>query len=101
MVTVTFHTCVIKPIILIYLTSIQRPRKVGAKFTGEKLAPDEYYQPNLSFDYDGKRDRWNGYDLDNHQAVLEEYTKIEEVCMEYELIITLINFRHECDIRAQ
>ena len=65
-----------------YHTSIQRPRKVGAKFTGEKLAPDEYYQPNLSFDYDGKRDRWNGYDLDNHQAVLEEYTKIEEVCVD-------------------
>lgn len=57
---------------------VERPRKVGAKFTGEKFAPDEFVQPDLSFDWDGKRDRWNGYDLDDHEAVHSEYGKIEE-----------------------
>lgn len=37
---------------------LERPRKIGARYTGEEIAPDEYMQPNLSFDYDGKRDRY-------------------------------------------
>ncbi|XP_071492441.1 pre-mRNA-splicing factor SLU7-like [Diadema antillarum] len=57
---------------------VERPRKVGAKFTGEFLAPDEHIQPTLSFDYDGKRDRWNGYNPEEHEAVIEEYAKMEE-----------------------
>jgi len=36
---------------------VQRPRRVGAKFTGDDIKPDEQLQPQLSFDYDGKRDR--------------------------------------------
>ena len=36
----------------------QRPRRVGAKFTGEDIKGDEHLQPQLSFDYDGKRDRY-------------------------------------------
>lgn len=55
----------------------QRPRKVGAKFTGKDIRPDEHLQPKLMFSYDAKRDRWNGYNPDNHQAVIEEYRKIE------------------------
>ncbi|XP_030848399.1 pre-mRNA-splicing factor SLU7 [Strongylocentrotus purpuratus] len=57
---------------------VERPRKVGAKFSGEDLAPDEHLQPNLHFDYDGKRDRWNGYNPEEHEAVVEEYAKMEE-----------------------
>ena len=30
-------------------------------------------------DFDGKRDRWNGYSLDKHQEIVEEFQKIEEV----------------------
>ena len=30
-------------------------------------------------DFDGKRDRWNGYDLDQHKHIVEEFQKIEEV----------------------
>lgn len=29
-------------------------------------------------DYDGKRDRWSGYDPSEHKAIIEEYQKIEE-----------------------
>ena len=58
---------------------MQRPRKVGAKFTGDQIAPDEHAQPNLNFDYDGKRDRWNGFNPEEYEAVWDEYAKIEEV----------------------
>ncbi|EZA58552.1 Pre-mRNA-splicing factor SLU7 [Ooceraea biroi] len=57
---------------------MERPRKVGAKFTNSKIAADEFTQPELSMDYDGKRDRWAGYDPSEHRAIVEEYQKIEE-----------------------
>jgi len=57
---------------------MERPRKVGAKYTNSKIAPDEFTQPELSMDYDGKRDRWAGYDPSEHRAIVEEYQKIEE-----------------------
>lgn len=30
-------------------------------------------------DYDGKRDRWNGYDPEEHQRIVEEYAKVDLV----------------------
>lgn len=57
---------------------MERPRKIGAKFTSAKIAADEFIQPELNPDYDGKRDRWAGYDPSSHQEVIEEYQKIEE-----------------------
>ena len=59
--------------------TLQRPRKTGARFTNSNIAPDEHLQPNLSMDFDGKRDRWNGYSLDEHKKIVEEFQKIEEV----------------------
>jgi len=56
----------------------QRPRKLGAKYTGHDIAPDEYIQPNLEFDYEGKRDRWNGYNPAAYRHVVDDYQKIEE-----------------------
>ncbi|KAM4554813.1 pre-mRNA-splicing factor SLU7 [Odontesthes bonariensis] len=56
---------------------LERPRKVGAKFTGTSIAPDEHSQIQLSLDYDGKRDRWNGYDPEEHQRIVEEYAKVD------------------------
>lgn len=50
---------------------------MGAKFTGKHMKPDEHIHPSLILTYDGKRDRWNGYNTDEHQAVVEEYAKIE------------------------
>lgn len=66
---------------LYYRPFLQRPRKIGAKFTGDKIAPDEHIQPTFSFDYDGKRDRWNGYDPQEHERVIQEFAKVEEVRM--------------------
>lgn len=57
----------------------QRPRKVGARFTGTGIAPDEQSQVELDLDYDGKRDRWNGYDPEEHQRIVEEYAKVDLV----------------------
>jgi len=61
---------------------LERPRKVGAKYTGSNFAPDEHLQPKLDLSFDGKRDRWNGYDNQAHQEVIEEYNKLEEVKLE-------------------
>ena len=58
----------------------QRPRKTGAKYTGEKIAPDEHILPVLKQDFEGKRDGWNIFDSEEHQRKLqEEYKEIEEV----------------------
>ncbi|CAL1294912.1 unnamed protein product [Larinioides sclopetarius] len=57
---------------------LERPRKVGAKFSQEKFAPDEFLPPKLLLDYDGKRDRWNGYDPNNYQMIVEEYARVDE-----------------------
>lgn len=58
---------------------MERPRKTLAKFTGADIAPDEFVQPDLKLDFDGKRDRWNGYNPADHAAVVEEFEKVEEV----------------------
>ncbi|KAK8790913.1 hypothetical protein WA158_005544 [Blastocystis sp. Blastoise] len=36
-------------------------RKRGAWLTNEDIMPDEVIQKEIDYDYDGKRDRWNGY----------------------------------------
>ena len=43
---------------------MERPRKRGAKWTGKDIRPDEVVQSldDLEYNYDAKRDRWNGYD---------------------------------------
>jgi pre-mRNA-processing factor SLU7 len=32
----------------------------------------------LAVDYDGKRDRWNGYDPSEHKIIVEEFQKVED-----------------------
>ena len=56
---------------------LERPRKKGAKFTNMNIAPDDLVQPHLKLDFEGKRDRWNGYDPNDHQEVIDEYAKLE------------------------
>ncbi|KAF3917254.1 hypothetical protein AA313_de0201882 [Arthrobotrys entomopaga] len=57
---------------------LQRIRKKGAKFTGQDIAQDDVVQ-NLELGWDGKRDRWNGYDPKEHDQLIEEYARMEEL----------------------
>ncbi|KAG5890405.1 hypothetical protein JTB14_026287 [Gonioctena quinquepunctata] len=57
---------------------MDRPRKVGAKYSGANIAPDEFIQKNLALSFDGKRDRWSGYNPSEHKTVIEEFQKVEE-----------------------
>lgn len=60
---------------------LERPRKIGAKYSEIIIAHDEFINNNDNIkekDYDGKRDRWSGYDPMNHREIIEEYQKIEE-----------------------
>lgn len=55
---------------------LERPRKVGAKFTERDIARDEFdtNQQNVKLNYESKRDRWNGYNPDAYQKhVIEEW----------------------------
>lgn len=52
-----------------------RPAKFGSKI----ISADDHEQPTLSLDYDGKRDRWAGFDPLEYTAVVEEHQKIEVV----------------------
>lgn len=57
---------------------LERPRKRGAKWSGADIAPDEFVQPNLDLGFEGKRDRWNGYDPARHRfEVFEEFSKVD------------------------
>lgn len=55
----------------------ERPRKIGAKYTGKDIQADEIVK-DLDLDYDGTRDRWNGFDPDMYKDVEERYARIEE-----------------------
>ncbi|CAD7947992.1 unnamed protein product [Amoebophrya sp. A120] len=58
----------------------ERPRAKKAVFTGEDLAPDEFVMEGGNFDYDMKRDRWNGYQADDYtRDVIEKHALREEV----------------------
>ncbi|CAG0891963.1 unnamed protein product [Cyprideis torosa] len=58
---------------------MERPRKTGARFTGTNLAADEVVQPDLKLDFEGKRDRWAGFDPAAYQSVIEDHAKMEEL----------------------
>ncbi|GAB2282250.1 hypothetical protein Dimus_016800 [Dionaea muscipula] len=56
---------------------MERPRKLGAKWTGKHIAPDEKIE-HFELDYDGKRDRWNGYDAASFARVVDRYEAADE-----------------------
>lgn len=51
---------------------VERPREVGAKWTGKHIAPDEKIQ-QFELDYYGKGDSSNGYDAASYFLVIERY----------------------------
>lgn len=57
---------------------MERPRKIGVKFNNTSIAADEFVQPVLHQSYDGKRDRWAGYDPSEHKRIIEQYQRVEE-----------------------
>lgn len=61
---------------------MERPRRVGAKFTNKHIAPDEKIE-TFELDYDGKRDRWNGYDASTYARVIERYESRDEARRKY------------------
>ncbi|KAK1267066.1 Pre-mRNA-splicing factor SLU7 [Acorus gramineus] len=61
---------------------MDRPRKVGAKYTNMHIAPDEKVE-TFELDYDGKRDRWNGYDPSTYSRVIERFEAIDEARRKY------------------
>ena len=47
---------------------LERPRKVGAKWTERDIARDEINtnHQNIKLNFESKRDRWNGYNPDTY-----------------------------------
>lgn len=62
---------------------MDRPRKAGAKFTNKFIAPDEKVEA-FELDYDGKRDRWNGYDASTYSRVIDTYEARDEARRKYQ-----------------
>lgn len=58
-------------------TCCERPRKLPAKFSGRDYQQDEVIQ-ELSLDWEGKRDRWNGYEAEMFTNVMEDWKEIED-----------------------
>lgn len=56
---------------------VERPRRKGAKLSHAEIAPDEMVQ-DVVLDYEGKRDRWNGYDATEYDQVVERYEQVEK-----------------------
>ncbi|KAJ3184064.1 mRNA splicing protein [Gaertneriomyces sp. JEL0708] len=56
---------------------MERPRKMGAKWTGKEIMPDEVVQ-DVDLGFEAKRDRWNGYDPQEHVKLAEEWEFVEE-----------------------
>ncbi|PRP83386.1 alanyl-tRNA synthetase [Planoprotostelium fungivorum] len=54
----------------------ERPRKLGAKWSGRDIAQDEIVK-DIKLDWSGKRDRWNGYNADDYSSVVQKYEKFE------------------------
>ncbi|KAL2523824.1 Pre-mRNA-splicing factor SLU7-A [Abeliophyllum distichum] len=51
-------------------TCMERPRKLGAKWTGKSIGPDQKVETS-ELDYNGKRDCWNGYDAALNRHVIK------------------------------
>ncbi|EXJ54266.1 hypothetical protein A1O7_09604 [Cladophialophora yegresii CBS 114405] len=55
---------------------LSRPRKLGARWTGQDIQADEVIE-DVQLGWDAKRDRWNGYDAREYQAVVQEYEDLQ------------------------
>lgn len=59
-------------------TCIERPRKIGAVYTGKSFGKDEVIR-EVQMGYAAKRDRWNGYNPDQYKAeIIETWKTVED-----------------------
>ncbi|EME32812.1 Pre-mRNA-splicing factor SLU7 [Galdieria sulphuraria] len=56
---------------------MERPRKVGAKWTGKDLQPDETIQ-DIDLSWEGKHDRWNGFNPAEYKHIIEYHESLEK-----------------------
>lgn len=56
---------------------MDRPRKLGAKYTGKDIQPDEYLE-NMKLGFEAKRDRWNGYNPQEQLQAVHDWEMVEE-----------------------
>lgn len=57
---------------------LERPRRIGAKFSNKDIAPDEVILPEIEHNFDSKRDRWAGFRPEMYKQTIEEFNKVEE-----------------------
>ena len=58
---------------------VERPRKVGAAKTNEKIAADEYVQKDVTLGFEQKRDRYNGFDASDYSRVVDKFERAEKL----------------------
>lgn len=63
---------------------MERPRKVGAKYTGKFIAADEKVEDIKFEGFEASRDRWNGYDPSEYSKIIDRYGQLY-LCLKYEL----------------
>lgn len=56
---------------------VERPRQHKALHSKKNLMPDEHIVAN-EMGYEGKRDRWNGWEADDDKERIEEWEKVEQ-----------------------
>ncbi|PXF46540.1 Pre-mRNA-splicing factor slu7 [Gracilariopsis chorda] len=56
---------------------LERPRRRGAKLTGQGIRPDEVVGA-VELDFEGKRDRWNGYEESEFDNVRQRFEVLEQ-----------------------
>lgn len=58
---------------------VERPRKFKAKQTNENISLDEYLPQSQNLSWDGKRDRWAGFDINRHQIEIKKWRIMEDI----------------------
>mmetsp|Transcript_8584 Transcript_8584/g.24666 ORF Transcript_8584/g.24666 Transcript_8584/m.24666 type:complete len:547 (-) Transcript_8584:75-1715(-) len=58
---------------------VERPRARSAKITGKFIASDEKVESIEMNTFEGKRDRWNGYDGADYERVVDKFEKVEKL----------------------
>jgi pre-mRNA-processing factor SLU7 len=57
---------------------LERPRKKGAKWTGEDIRPDEAMLDDMKLGFEAKRDRWNGFNPAEQLELVKEWELVEK-----------------------